>query len=314
MTKSEFNLFIRQLSELIVPLNHIIYEIVILVLIFIFFKRTNFITKDNQKFIYLFIIFVLIIDWYIWKDHKKTLLFAVILFVYCTYFFQNQKIIATFLNYVDIVKDETNIMTAENDAHQYKIMVENSRKNKIDNEITKLTFYPPDMDPNYINKLQYVNTDKYKLNELDGYFETKLPNELEPDEFTKASLVELYESPQYKNILQSDIDKFLDNNGHNNIHNNKSDKTGSSTGQEFDNIALFRDPKKVFLDSNWYDRKEPYYNDHCYSSGETDEFVKFGYKLEKCTNEQSKLLDHTLTLINNNNVNPIFKDFKPEYK
>ena len=309
MAKSEFNLFIMQLSELIVPLNHIIYEIVILVLIFIFFKRTNFITQDNQKFIYLFIIFVLIVDWYVWKDYKKTLLFAVILFVYCTYFFQNQKTIATFLNYVDIMKDETNIMTAENNAEKYRIVVDSARKDIIENEITKLTFYPPDMDPNYINKLEYVNTDKYKLNELDGYFETNLQSKLEPDEFTKASLVELFESPQYKYILQSDIDKYLDNN-----INNKGDKTGGSTGQEFDNIALFRDPKKVFLDSNWYNRTEPYYNDHCYSSGEENEFVKFGYKLEKCTNEQSKLLDHTLTLINNNNVSPVLKDFRPEYK
>jgi hypothetical protein len=314
MAKSEFNLFIRQLSELIIPLNHIIYEIVILILIFIFFKNTNFITQVKQKFIYLFIIFVLIIDWYIWKDFKKTLLFAVILFVYCNYFFQNQKTIATFLNYVDITKDETNIINKENAAYKYNIMVESDKKNMIENEITKLTYYPPDMDPNYINKLQYINTDKYKINEIDGYFETNLQSKLEPDEFTKASLVELYESPQYKNIINSDIDKYLDDNIHNVTNVNNVTNKKNSKEKEFENIALFRNPKKVFLDSNWYNNQQQYYNDHCYSSGETDEFVKFGYKLEKCTNEQSKLLDHTLTLINNNNVSPIYKDFTPEYK
>lgn len=312
-----FNQFVVQLGIILNQFNQIIYEIVILLLIFVFLKKTanniaiptihntttsNKTEKDKYNFIYLFVLFSIVIDWYMWGNCFQSLLFAVILILYIMFTVKNQGVMDTFIDYVNIMQDETNRASNIEHDQQYKIMVEKQNQERVNDEIEKLTFYPPDMDPKYMNNIQYFDKTKYKLNEIDGTFESLLPSNTVND-YTKAALEPLYESPQYRNIAKNDIDKYLDDD----IHNRKPQKTDH---HDFENIALFANPKKQFLDSNWYTAKLPYYNDHCYSNTEQqNDFVKFGYKLENCTNEHNKLLDQTLTQINNNNVSPVLKDF-----
>ena len=301
---------LEQITELINPLNHLVYQFVIILLVFIAIKKSHNLADTSFKrwsFIWLFATFAITIDWYMWCDMRKTLLFAMILTIYIYYNMQNEKTMAEFLDIVDTAKDETNQLTMTQQAEQYKIMVDAANKERVATEIENLTYNPPDINPLYLNRIEYVDTSKYKINPIDGAFETILPPNSMPDDYTNLALNSLYDSSQYKNILKSDIDKYLDNNIHYPQQQTQQEK--------WENYALLKNPKRDFFDSNWVHIKTPYYNDHCYSTGEENEFVKFGYKLENCTNQQNALLDSTMNQISTNVVPPmpILKDFTSNF-
>ena len=309
-----------QINELIKPLNHIVYEFVVLILLYIAIKKTQNITIKSRyrwSFLYLFAMFAIAVDWFMWMDMKKTLLFTFIVLIYIYYNMQNEATISQFLDIVDIAKDDTNqlsISAGLAQQEQYKIMM---NKSNIETQLNNLTYNPPDTNPYYMQRVESVDTSNYTVNPIDGAFETILPPSNLPNDYTNAALGVLYNSPQYHNILKNDIDQYLDNNIHNNVHNNVHNNISTTQQQysqqqqqqQWDNYALLKNPKREFFDSNWIHIKTPYYNDHCYSNGEENDFVKFGYKLENCTNKQNILLDSTMTEISGNQVQPILHDF-----
>lgn len=278
---------LKELLKIIQPINHILYEIIFLVILFIFIYKQVFLKKMEKEFIFFVSIIGIGIDWYTWHDYIQTLKFTIILLLYISYLFYTNNTLSRFVNILK--KNTDDINKIENDT-KYNIKLNEQNKKDIDN----LTYTPIGLNLNYMDSIEYVDPTKTTFNELDRVFQSKYPTK-PLDQYLNSSLQNLYESPQYKNILQTDLDQFLNNNIHNQTKNS-------------DNIALFKNPKKQFFDSNWYYAKLPYYNDHCYDNTSRDDIVKFGYKLEYCTNEQSKLLDQTLESINNNNVAPIYKN------
>jgi hypothetical protein len=278
---------IKDLLKIIQPINHILYEIIFLVTLFIFIHKQLFLKKMEKEFIFFISIIAIVIDWYTWHNYIQTLKFTLILIAYLSYLLYTNTTISRF---IDILKKNTDdINKVENDT-QYNIKLTDNNNKDIDN----LIYTPSGLNLNYMDQIQYYDPTKTTFNELDRTFQSKYPSK-PLDQHLTSALENLYESPQYKNILQTDLDQFLDNN----INNQN---------KEFANIALFKNPKKQFYDSNWYYAKLPYYNDHCYDNTSRDDIVKFGYKLETCTNQQNKLLDQTLENINNNNVSPIYKN------
>lgn len=266
---------IKELKDFLNPINHILYEIAILLLLFILIRKQLFFNKLTKEFIILICIIIIIIDWYIWNNKIQTILFSVLLLVYIKYLFYSNHIISSFVN---VLSNDINNINIINNSTKHKILL--NQKNE--KNIKDLIYTPKGLNLNYMDTIQYYDPNKTIFNELDKAYQSKYP--LNPlDQYINSSLNSLYESPQYQNILQTDIDQFLNNNIHNQQKNNNT------------NILLFKNPKKQFLDSNWYLATQPYYNDHCYDNMSKDDIVKFGYKLQYCTNQQNQLLNQTIS-------------------
>uniref|UniRef100_A0A6C0HMS3 Uncharacterized protein n=1 Tax=viral metagenome TaxID=1070528 RepID=A0A6C0HMS3_9ZZZZ len=295
---------INQLSDIVVPINHIIFEFVILILVYIAITKTQNIqlkTRYRWSFLFLFAIFAIGIDWFMWLDIKKTLLFGLLILIYIYYNIYNESTHSQFLDIVYTANDNTNQVSM---ANKNNIIINANNQARIDKQIANLTYTPPDLSPKYLERTEYVDGNPHLVNPTNGTSEAiALQNHIQQD-YTNTALTALYNSSQYHNILKTDIDQYLDNNIHNNVVNNVM-----QTHQHWENYALLKNPKKVFFDSNWMHIKTPWYNDHCYSNGEENDFVKFGYKLENCTNQTNAPLDPSMTLISSNDVQPILRNF-----
>ena len=99
MNLKEYNNLLDETSNFIKPLNQILYQILILITIYLLFNKlktnhtenhiqnTSLNNKTHKSFIILFVILVVGLDWFIWNNCNQSSLFIAILFIYIVYNF-----------------------------------------------------------------------------------------------------------------------------------------------------------------------------------------------------------------------------------
>jgi len=312
MNQKTFNEFIKLLSEKLKPINQLLFECFVLIVIHYFFniilskkKNTKNILNINKhkSFVYLFCIIFIILDWFIWNNKIQTSLFTAIILIYITLNISNSNQISTF---IDVINDSKNINDMNihiNDINKMQIQDIQQMNKKEKDEIDDITYTPKDIDLDR-NK-QPIPYDKVMLglNELNDAYKSDNPNiHITDSNYATIMLNDLYATPQYNNIKQDKIDKSLADDIH--INPNITEP----------NIDLFRNPKKIFLDSNWLTSKDNTYNDTCSNKNSCSKnqnaictLAKFGTELSECTNQENTITDNQLKKISDNVVVPLYK-------
>jgi len=305
MNQKDFKLLIFNISNLLKPINQLLYQSIILIIFYYIFNSISFIEltdknnnnqNNHKKFIYLIFIICIILDWFIWNNCIQTFLFTSILYLYILYNFNTNNKISTFINVINNSRDINNNNT------QYEIDLYNNKldqdiKNKTEQDkLNMITFVPKDIIINYIPEPYQKNLEGN--NEINSAFSSSIPSiSITDSKFADAQLISLYDTPQYKSLDTS----FAD--------------TSSDT------VNLFKNPKKEFLDNKWLYLKENTYNDNCKSCKQINTntknntknnknaictVVKYGQELEECTNQSNKVNYMQLENISTNKVIPIY--------
>ena len=332
MNLKEYNNLLDETSNFIKPLNQILYQILILITIYLLFnklktnqtenqtenqtKNTSLNNKTHKSFIILFAILVVGLDWFIWNNTIQTTLFISILTVYIYYNFQNLNIISTFVNFTKTLSDSAPIISS-----LQNLQTTSEEDNKKDCEIPVLPI--PDI---FINgnktplPFDINSTETKEINEV--YKSDKPYVSITDTKYAEIMLNDLYNTPQYKNIQNDEIDTTLDNNIH--FTTNKIDFEYNKNNQEL--LNSFKNPKKEFLDASWLNKKKNTYNDNCIgckSSNNNNKnininknknrgknaicsVVNFGRELSECTNQEGSVNPEQLDKISNNQVKPLF--------
>ena len=98
MNQKDFNALLNNITTLITPLNQLLYESLIIIILYYLFNALEFRNVGLHKpFIYLIAIIFIGLDWFIWDNHIQTALFICILIIYITYNFHKAKTISTFI-------------------------------------------------------------------------------------------------------------------------------------------------------------------------------------------------------------------------
>ena len=317
MTQKDFNVLLNNITTIITPLNQLLYECLILIVLYNLFNEITFNKIYSHKsFISLVAIIFIGIDWFIWSNHIQTSLFACVLLIYITYNFNRSRSISTFIDFVNSCKDNyenENIKNSEID----KINNNNKLiKQKEQDDIDRITYIPKHFDvndhKNNPNKSpEPFNKNIVGLNDLYvAYPSENLPStHITDSRYAETILNSLYETPQYNNTTQQCTDQTLKNDLYQ--RHDINDKKGAL---EASALALFRNPKKEFLDNKWLESKDNTYNNNCSgcmlkkpkAQNAICSVAKFGYELEECTNQKDTISDKQLDIISNNNLNPIW--------
>ena len=329
MLQKEFNILLNNVGDVIKPLNELLYESLILILIYYFFNSIsntnsmNGMNSTHKSFIILVAVISIIINWFMWNNSLQTILFTAVLIIYITYNFYLANQISTF---IDMVNDSRSI-NKQNDTN---IANYNNQLLEEQNQIDMITFVPRDIimsngNPRPTN-LEAYDKNLNSINDLKLAYQETIPTiHITDSKYAEIMLNDLYGTPQYKNINTNCIDKSLDNN-----INNQDD-----INRDID-VDLFRTPKKIFLDNEWLSKKENTYNDNCGSKCKAGQegqegqeghengndnmdgngkrnknaicyVAKFGRELNECTNSYY-VNEKQLTNISNNDV-PKIKGF-----
>jgi len=328
MNLKEYNNLLEEISNFIKPLNQILYQILILITLYLLFNKlktnqtenntqnTIHNTKTHKSFIILFAILAICLDWFIWNNTIQTALFISILTVYIYYNFQNLNIISTFINFT---KEFNNLAP---------IITEPATKTNNTNEIPILPIPDIFVTGNKIPLPFDINNSETKeINEV--YKSDKPYISITDTKYAEIMLNDLYNTPQYKNIQQDEIDTTLDNNIHFPINNSGNINFEHNKNNE-ELLNSFRNPKKEFLVSSWLNTKKRTYNDNCTSckiynasSNASSNLTKditnnpnrgknaicslvyFGRELSECTNQEGTISQNQLDKISNNQVMPL---------
>ena len=288
--------YITELSEYLKPINHIIYEIVILISLYTLLNQNHIRpSKYTKSFVILVCIFAVLLDWFIWVDYTRTILFASILCIYVYYNFTNMKNISNFMNMLDETSSNySNIIINPDDA---------TLKAKEDEEIRKLTLIPSDIRNN-ITPPQPFDKQELSTNDYnDAYnFDRKTYKTLTDNQYAQNMLTKLHDSPYYKSIQPQQLDIFKAN---------VIDYPNLEINTEANTVLLnsFQNPQRIFLDKTWLEKRT--YNDNCVSckGNSPCNIVEYGQKLEKCTDDHGNITEKQLEVISNNQVEPIYKSF-----
>ena len=336
MNLKEYNNLLSELSEIVKPLNQLLYEILILITLYFLFNKlktnqtenpsktnnsdTNSINglRQHKSFIILFIGLAVFVDWFMWNNIIQTTLFISILTIYSYYNFNNLNIISTFVNL-------TNELNAAPIITEPNIKERKLAECDIPLELPEILIntnkQPVPFDIN--------NTETKEINEV--YKSDKPYVSITDSKYAEIMLNDLYNTPQYKNINADDIDTTLDNNINfeNQLLNiNQSDiiepKTHILSNEEL--INSFRNPKTDFLDTLWLNKRT--YNDNCVSCKPSSNklsnnstlndsilqnrdknaictVIPYGKTLGECTNQENTISIGQLDKISNNQVNPL---------
>ena len=336
MLQKDFTILLNNVNDIIKPLNQLLYESLILILIYYFFNSisntngTNGMNSNHKSFIILVALISIIINWFIWNNYLQTILFTAILIIYISYNFYLAKQISTF---IDMVNDSKAI-NKQNDTN---ITNYNNQLLEDQKQIDMITFVPKDIimsngNPRPTN-LEAYDKNLNNINSLKLAYQETIPKiHITDSKYAEIMLNDLYGTPQYKNINTNCIDKSLDNDIHNQgVQGVQGVHDFPDTNRDVD-VDLFRTPKKIFLDNEWLSKKENTYNDNCGSKckggqeGNSDEnsdenmdgngkrnknaicyVAKFGRELNECTNSYY-VNEKQLTNISNNDV-PKIKGF-----
>ena len=308
--------YIKDLSKYLNPVNHMIYEIIIIISIFTFIKKfeiendnENYVTslKHAKSFIILVCIFAVLLDWLIWFDFTGTIIFACILCIYVYYNFTNMNNIAKFMNMLDVTSSNySDILINPDDA---------ALKAKEDEEIRKLTLIPSEIRNNTSQPVPF-DKQEISINDYnDAYnFDRKTYKTLTDNEYAQTMLNKLHDSPYYKSLQPQQLDVFKPQDIN---YSFKEISIQKSNNNDDDQVLLnsFQNPQRIFLDKTWLEKNNRYYNDNCVSCKGTSSgnspcnIVEYGKKLEKCTNDHGNVTEKQLESISNNQLEPIYKGF-----
>ena len=316
MNQKDYNELLNNISIIITPLNQLLYECLILIILYNLFNVIDFNNIYSHKsFIILVAIIFIGLDWFIWNNHIQTSLFSCVLLIYITYNFNKSKSISTFINSINSSRNNY-----ENQKKQNKEIEKINNNNKIikqkeKDEIDRITYIPKKFDANDCknnNKSpEPFNKNMAGLNDLYvAYPSENLPStHITDSRYAETILNSLYETPQYKNIKKECTDHTLKNDLY-----KSCDDTKTIAEIEDSNLELFRHPKKVFLDSKWLESKDYKYNDNCSgcmlkkpsAKNAICSVAKFGYELGECTNQEKSVNAQQLDTISTNNLKPIW--------
>ena len=307
MKTKEFNSNLAELSNIVISLNQLLYEILILISFHFLLSNIrdnpnapNSIDKNTKSFIILVIILVVAVDWFIWNNPIQTVFFLCILAVYIYYNLQNIAIISTFINLSKDIYNASPIIPEQPTQQSIKT-----------NEPDSMSI--PEIFLNANATPQPFNATTNETKEIHEVYKTDKPYvSITDTKYAEIMLNELYTTPQYRNIQIDEIDTSLDNNLH------LPPKTVSNA----ELINSFRNPKKEFLDKTWLSSPRTY-NDNCVScshppynkqsntsikAGSKNAIctvVPFGRQLSECTNQDNTISPQQLENISENKVLPL---------
>ena len=318
MKEKEYNDFLGNISTRIGGLNQLIFEILILLVLYIFINRILsssddgyiFLSRNSKSVVILFCLFAVALDWFIWNNLLQTLLFAAILLIYIRYNINNFKLISTFINITSSelktadtlpISSESVIKTGECYAPVIPEM-----------DLVSLPYDLKVVKPFGIMAYDKTESNIHAINDV--YKSDKPYVTITDSNYANIMLEELYKTPQYQNThTYNEIDFSLAND----IHYSKENSDGNQNLNNSDNesekndilLKSFRNPERRFLDDRWLSIKG-IYNDNCKVSwcGKNKNkdaicnVVQFGKPLEQCTNQDYKVSVDQLDNISNNEI------------
>ena len=101
MNQKDFNLLINDISNILKPLNQLLYECLVLIIFYYIFNTISFLnhnSKIHKPFVYLVFIICICLDWIIWNNCNQSSLFIAILFIYIVF-----QIILKIFNHLEAV-------------------------------------------------------------------------------------------------------------------------------------------------------------------------------------------------------------------
>lgn len=250
MNLKEYNILVEEISNFIKPLNQILYQILILITLYLLFNNLKYYQtasysqttqqnilqnyKIHKSFIILFTVLSVCLDWFIWNNTTQTTLFISILTIYIYYNLKNLSIISTFINFT---KELSNLSPITTDS-----------SNNI-NEHQKQCIIPilpiPDIYTNYNDIPLPFDINSTETKEINEVYKIDKPYiSITDTKYAEIILNDLYKTPQYKNIIHNTIDTTLNNNIHFEYNQNNEELLNS-----------FTNPKKEFLDSSWLNNR-----------------------------------------------------------
>jgi len=309
MNQKEYNILLNDISNKLNPLNQLLYQAFILIVFYYLFDCFSNI-KSHKSFILLVACISIILDFCMWNNVLQTSLFFSIVILYISYNFHRETINDTFINNINHINHK---------------LIENNNKliknNKIDiktkNEIDKITFIPKNFNSFNDNKTSVPEPYNKSLSETQNIisvYKSDIPNShITDSKYAEIMLNELYETSQYKNIKKNEMDISLDNN----ININSNEINNNDNNDKTNNINLFKNPKKIFLDKEWLNKKTNTYNYSCVSNNciKNDNknnklnknaicsVVQYGTELSECSNQEDTITNNQLNKISNNDIN-----------
>ena len=332
MNQKEFNLLINDISNIVKPLNQLLYECLVLIIFYYIFNTISFLnnnSKIHKPFVYLIFIICIGLDWFIWNNCDQSSLFIAILFIYIVYNFNVSNTISTFINSINESKKNNKYNKQVENDMKYNLLEQDMKNSKIKDDIDKITFIPKDFTPT--KTIEPYEKTMVGINEINkAYSLTELPISVLGLNYADIKLSELHKTPQYKNEYSSTLDIEISDDLIGNTSNPKitdSNSNGDSNSNDYNdyndyninremnkiNTDLFRNPKREFLDNKWLEINDNTYNDVCTNCTTLNKgnaicsVSKYGKGLEECTNQKESVNDVQLIKISNNKVEPIYK-------
>jgi hypothetical protein len=280
MKEREYNNLLNEISIKAFSVNQLLYQIIILISIYYYISNISnrywYISKNNKSILFLYVIFAVGIDWLIWNNIIQTSLFIAILVVYINNNLNNLDVISTFINITNQINESEQLsdilLNKCNQPGAIPELISLPYDTKISSEKLIHAYDNKDISTKAINEVYKPGTPYLSIVDSN---------------YSKIMLNELYNTPQYKNI---------------------SDKNTSLNNDDEKILNLLRNPKREFLDSSWLNMNmKPTYNNKITiptSNGKDAicNIVKFGKKLEQCTNQENSITKQQLDSISSNEI------------
>jgi len=318
MKEQDYNNLITSVSNRLVHVNQLLYEILVIVTLYIFLDRiqTNlYLSHNASSVIIIFTILALGVDWIIWSNPIQTFLFGAILLIYIRYNMSNMQIISSF---IDMTGEYANVALFQPHSESTTIECNTPRVP----EMVDLPYDTSDIKPYGI--MAYDKNDASISSIHDSYKSDQPSATITDSSYARIMLNELYQTPQYRNNHPpNEIDSSLANNIHQTNLNTLDTPDTPDTPDTLDThimsdeelLESFRHPKRQFIDSQWLSTPiVGTYNDNnlcktssCKNDNKSNRdaicnVAQFGKKLEQCTNQEYSVSVVQLDKISNNYI------------
>jgi hypothetical protein len=305
MKEQDYNNLITSVSNRLVYVNQLLYEILVIITLYIFLDRiqTNlYLSHNATSVIIIFTILAVGVDLFIWSNPIQTFLFIAILLIYIRYNMSNMQIISSF---IDMTGEYANAALFQPPSESTTIECNTPRIP----EMVDLPYDTADIKPNGI--MAYDKKDTSLSAIYDSYKSDQPSATITDSNYARIMLNELYQTPQYRNNHQpNEIDSSLAND----IYQTPLDiNTKIMTDEEL--LESFRHPKRQFIANQWLSTPiVGTYNDNnlcktssCKNDNKSNRdaicnVAQFGKKLEQCTNQEYSVSVVQLDKISNNYI------------
>ena len=235
------------------------------------------------------------LDWFIWNNAIHAIMFTAILFIYINYIINNFNNISSFINLSKKAKEENK------ESFEPKLITPTDLQtssncnlpNTMNDQLVSLPY-----DTNRKSRIMAFDKQDSSVNEIYEVYKSDKPYlTIVDSEYAKIMLNDLYQTPQYKNIENIEINKHLEDDKY------SSDKP-ENPNRDKAILDSFRHPTRNFIDSKWLSSNGTY-NDNqiCnVNSNNLNKIVKFGKKLELCTNQDNSVSKEQLEYISTNEI------------